>query len=465
MSDAGLVPGVPDGSRRVATWSPETKRYVLTISLLLLAGLLYLARGVLPLVLWAAIIAFVLNPLVNALTRLYIPRLLAVLLVYILFLAALVVVPAVIVPLVVQQVMTLPLDPRSWAEAFYRWGTTLLERYMQGEVLGYRYDLQPYLGVWLTWFQSGQWLTAIPNTAQILAALQGALNTAAGLLMGATGFAGALVFQVISGLFAFFLTLVYTFYLLLVAPRIRLSVAELFPEEYREEIGYLLDQIARTWRSYLRGQLFLCFVIFALSWLGLTLIGMPGAFTLALIAGILEIVPNLGPVLATVPAVIAALVQGSTVLDVPNWQFALITMGLYVVIQQLENNLLVPRIVGQAVNVHPFLVLVGIIVGAQVYGVLGALLAAPVLATLRILAHYVHARLLDRPPFPELVTPETSTSSVPEAAPETGPAVVIPPPPPEVTAESGPLPGSGPGKPGTQGARPSGTGRRSPGNP
>ena len=209
----------------------------------------------------------------------------------------------------------------------------------------------------------------------------------------------------------------------------RIGLYELFPDEYHEEIAYLIDQISRTWRRYLRGQIFLAFVIFAMTWAGLTLIGMPGAFTLALIAGALEIVPNLGPVLATIPAIFVALIQGSTRLDIPHWQFALITLGLYTLIQQLENNILVPRIVGSAVNLHPFFVLIGIVVGAQVYGVLGALLAAPILATLRILAHYVHARLLDKPPFPELVR---------QQAPPSAPAPVAPSE--EATPSAQPLP-------------------------
>ncbi len=428
MRGRGSVPQPRETVKTIQTWSPETKRYVLSLMLIVTVGLLYLARGVLPLIMWAALIAFLLNPLVNLLTRIYIPRLLATLIVYLLFLTSLVVVPALTVPLIIQQIMALPLDPQVWAQAFYNWFLGVLQDYIQGSVLGFPYDLRPYLGLWLEWFQSGQWIYSIPNLGQIVAALQGTLSTATSILLGATGFAGALVFQVLAGIFAFFLTMLYTFYLLLVAPRLRIGLYELFPEEYHEEIAYLIDQISRTWRRYLRGQVFLCFVIFAMTWVGLTIIGMPGAFTLAVIAGVLEIVPNLGPVLATVPAVIAALIQGSTRFSVPNWEFALITLGLYTLIQQLENNLLVPRIVGSAVNVHPFLVLIGIVVGAQTFGVLGALLAAPILATLRILAHYAHAHLLDKPPYPELMPappPEPVQPSVPP--PEKAEAVSSPP--------------------------------------
>ncbi len=388
------------------TWSPETKRYVITLGLIVLVGLIYLARGVLPLLVWSVIIAFLLNPFVNLLTRLRLPRFIATVIVYIFFLLGLLLVPAVAIPLIIQQIMAIPIDPQAWALSIYLWLTHLLEHYMQGSILGYTYDLTPYLGLWLEWLQSGAWIQAIPNMNQIITALQGILMTTTSFIVGATGFAGALILQMISGLFAFFLTLLYTFYLLLVAPRLRIGLYELFPETHHQEIACLIDRIVQTWRRYLRGQVFLCIVIFFMTWIGLSLVGMPGAFTLALVAGALEVIPNLGPILATIPAVVVALLQGSTRLHVNHFEFMLITMGLYALIQQLENNLLVPRIVGSAVHLHPFIVLVGIVVGAQVGGVLGAFLAAPTLATLRHIAQYVHAHLLDRPPYPHLIKPQ-----------------------------------------------------------
>ena len=402
-------------------WSPETKRFVLAISLVVLAGILYISRAVLPLLLWAMLLAFVLHPLVTLLTRFYIPRLLATLIVYTIFLAALVMLPIIVIPILVEQLGMLRIDPQLLAQRFYEWLIFTLNKYMRGEIFHQPYDLSPYVSLWLEWLQSETWWQAIPSIGELVGTLQAALTATLSVILGATTTAGMVVLQFLAGIFAFFLTLLYTFYLLLVAPKLRISIYELFPEPYHPEISRLIDEIALTWRRYLRGQLFLCFVIFFLTWVSLTYIGMPGAFALALTAGVLEIIPNLGPVLATVPAVIVALVQGSTRFHWPHWEFALLTVGLYTVIQQLENNLLVPRIVGSAINVHPFLVLIGIVVGAQVGGVLGALLAAPMLATLRILARYVHARLLDRPPYPDLV-----------------PATVVESPPPQTISEGSP---------------------------
>ena len=119
----------------------------------------------------------------------------------------------------------------------------------------------------------------------------------------------------------------------------------------------------------------------------------------------LEIIPSLGPILATVPAVIVALLQGSTYLPVSHLTFALIVIGFYILVQMFENNLIVPKVLGAAVDLHPLLVMTGVLVGASVAGILGALLAAPVLATIKEIVSYSFNKLMGQNPFPEPQTP------------------------------------------------------------
>ncbi|MCB0184142.1 MAG: AI-2E family transporter, partial [Caldilineaceae bacterium] len=186
------------------------------------------------------------------------------------------------------------------------------------------------------------------------------------------------------------------------APKIRSYVQGLFPPSYQPEFGELLRRISRIWQAFFRGQILLCLIIGVSTWLSLELAGMPGALILGAVAGALEIVPNLGPTLAMIPAVIVALIQGSDVLGpmgIDNVSFALITVGIYFLIQQLENNIIVPRVIGDSVNLHPIIVICGVVVGFSVGGVLGAFLAAPVIASMRVIGGYIHAKLLDYPPF------------------------------------------------------------------
>jgi hypothetical protein len=132
-------------------------------------------------------------------------------------------------------------------------------------------------------------------------------------------------------------------------------------------------------------------------------LGIRYAPVLGLLAGLLEVIPSIGPTVAAVPAVLLALFQENTPFGMGNFWFAATTAAMYALIQQLENNLIVPRIMGRSLNLHPILVLVGVIVGGSLGGVLGMLLAAPTLATLRVIGRYVYCRVYDLDPF---ATPE-----------------------------------------------------------
>ena len=93
-------------------------------------------------------------------------------------------------------------------------------------------------------------------------------------------------------------------------------------------------------------------------------------------------------------------------LGLASWQFALVVLALMIVIQQLENHLLVPRIVGGALDLHPIIVIVGLFMGASLAGILGAILAAPIIASLKLFGNYAWRKLFDLPPFPDDEPPD-----------------------------------------------------------
>lgn len=187
---------------------------------------------------------------------------------------------------------------------------------------------------------------------------------------------------------------------------------------YRADAERLLPELSHVWRAYLRGQIILGLVIFLVVWIGLTLLGVQNSLALGLLGGLLEFVPTLGPVISAGVAILVAFFQPSNYLGLGAWQFALAVLILMIAIQQLENNLLVPRIVGGALDLHPVLVIVGVFMGAALAGVLGAILAAPIVASLKVLGHYAWRKLFDLPPFPDHVPIE-------EAPPEELPSSVI----------------------------------------
>jgi predicted PurR-regulated permease PerM len=232
-----------------------------------------------------------------------------------------------------------------------------------------------------------------PPLATILRSLSSVLTTS---FEFAAGLVGAVFSQVAILIFTFLASI----YISLSAHTYRDAFLRLAPPVYRPEIATLLDRIERMWNAFFRGELTLMLLIGGITWVGLTALGMPGAFSLAIIAGLLELIPNLGPIIATIPAVIVALLQGSNYLPVSHLAFAGLVILFYILVQQLENNLIVPRVLGGAVELPPLIVMTGVLVGASVGGILGALLATPVVATGREILRYVLQKLKGEELFP-----------------------------------------------------------------
>jgi phosphoglycolate phosphatase len=131
----------------------------------------------------------------------------------------------------------------------------------------------------------------------------------------------------------------------------------------------------------------------------MTILGVRNAPVLGLISGVLEFVPAIGPVIAAIPGILIALFLGSSWLPLPNIWFAVLVGFTYVLLQQFENLYLVPRVVGRRVRLHPAVVIVGALAGLQLGGVLGVLLAAPTIASARLLLGYTYRKLFDQEPF------------------------------------------------------------------
>jgi len=149
--------------------------------------------------------------------------------------------------------------------------------------------------------------------------------------------------------------------------------------------------------SFLRGQLALMVIIGVMVWLGNAILGNRYAPILGIISGMLEIIPNLGPALALVPGVGMALLFGSSHFTMSNLPFALIVLILYLLVQVVENQLIVPYVLGGELEVPPLVVIIGIMVGGAVAGILGVLLAIPIMATGREIFVYLYDKILEPP--------------------------------------------------------------------
>jgi len=382
-----------------AEWSETTKRTVAIAGVLIGIFVLYLSRSVIPFIIAAVILAFLLNPIVGFLnSRLRMPRWLAVILVYLLLLILLILLPLILIPAVIDAVRAIDIDVVNLLEKATSWLQRSLESIRHIKILRFQADLSPLVDPALEMLTGVMPQAMVPSPDQIFNSIPSALELAKGV---ASTVVGAVVWM----LFAFLFTLIYSIYVSLDLPKFGNAFLDSIPAPYRAEYARLGFLIRQVWGAYFRGQLFVCLTIGAIVGVGDAALGVPGALVLGIVAGLLEVLPNVGPILAAVPAVLIALLQGSSVLPVSNGVFALIVIAFYFVAQQVENNIIVPRIIGQAIDVHPIVIMAGVIVGASAGGLLGALMAAPLIGTGHILVQYAYNKMLGRPPFPAAMAP------------------------------------------------------------
>ncbi|MEZ4580050.1 MAG: AI-2E family transporter [Caldilineaceae bacterium] len=174
---------------------------------------------------------------------------------------------------------------------------------------------------------------------------------------------------------------------------------------YRQDADRLLTDFARIWAAYLRGQVVLALIIGVVVTMALAAMGVNNALGLGALAGALEFLPIIGPVASTVAAVIVAFFQNEPFFGLAFYWRPVAVAVVMLVIQQVENNILVPRIVGRALDLHPLVTMVAVLMGASLAGILGAVLAAPVVASLKLLGMYAWRKMLDLPPFADWEEP------------------------------------------------------------
>jgi predicted PurR-regulated permease PerM/phosphoglycolate phosphatase-like HAD superfamily hydrolase len=212
--------------------------------------------------------------------------------------------------------------------------------------------------------------------------------------------AAVVVIGAASGALWLLFILIISFFVITDAHLIYKSIVAVIPEVWRPELRRLWRELVDIWDAFIRGRLLLSLLMGFLIWAALAILGVRSAPALGVVYGILSFVPGVGPVIAAIPGILIALILGSSWIPLPNLWFALLVTGVYVMLEQFENFYLLPRVVGRRVALHPGVVILGAVVGAELAGVLGILLAAPVIASLRVLVTYMVRKLFDEGPIP-----------------------------------------------------------------
>jgi len=363
----------------------------------------------LTLLVFAALIAILVRPATNFLQkRLRFSQGLAVLIIYLLVALLVFVLPVLIVPSIEHATTSL---------LNYDWQSLLTKISEALNNLSAQVAVIPLLGSGLA-----NSLTALANATRNLLTtppttdVQNVPLTELLSDMGEkVGFLGGLLGPLVSGILSLIFMLLISLQMSLASGQIKGWFLEVFPDRYKGEISSLVDRILGAWVSFLRGEFVLMVVMGLLTWVLNLLLGTPQALLLGILAGLLEVIPSLGPILATIPAAILAVMFGSSIFPGLNpWIFMLIVIIGYVLLQAVENQVLVPRILGGAVSLPPLIVLIGVTIAGAKAGIVGVFLATPIMATGKELLEYVNRKINQEPE--EKLPPEEDSPSFMEQA-------------------------------------------------
>lgn len=336
------------------------------------------------------LLAYILNPVVDFLTRLRVSRGFAVAIVYFL-LTILIIIGSVLLAQVVGQLGEfLRLIP-SALEGLTPLVTGFVE-WLQGlPQLFERFGADPDT----EFMEDGvAAVTPLVQTAQdmisdYLAQAATMLRTAfQRLLEGGSDYLVGGVVSIVSGSVQVFFIILISAYFLYDFPRFSRAVVRYVPVRYREVFLDVRSKTDRVVGGFLRGQILINLFIGVTLWIGFTLLGVPLALTLAFVAALFNIVPYLGPIISSVPAVLLAL-------TVSPWT-AVGTLAIIVIANQLEAHVYAPLILGKTTNLHPVTVIISILIGVALFGIIGAFIAIPVVALAKVM---MEEYLLTTPAF------------------------------------------------------------------
>lgn len=317
----------------------STKIILRVVVVALALVFLWLIRDIVVVILLALVLASALEPVAEYFTKYKIPRFVSVLGTYILVIGAFAMVVALMSPLVVDQ----------------------------ARVLG---DNLPALAVELQ--------AKYPNLTLLFGGAN--LTSIVDALLSNSGFGSNLFDRTLglfNGLVALVTVLVVSFYLVAADRGMKKFIGDIVPGQYQETTLRLIAKIQAKMGMWVVGQFILSVFIFALTYIGLTILGVDYALVLALIAGLLEVVPYIGPFVSAIPAVFFALIQS------PPLVIGVIL--LYIIIQKTEGYVLVPKIMEKTIGTSPLVVLLALLIGFKLAGILGILLAVPLAGAITVI--------------------------------------------------------------------------------
>lgn len=327
-------------NRERITADISLRSFLYLFAAIAVVGFIWFIGDILILVFASIIFAAALDPSVKALQKLKLPRLLAVVVIYLAFIGLVALTISLVIPAVSEQVATLSKNLPAY------------ELRIKQSAIGK------------------------PSLAPIYNSVASRLSSWSESSLSHVGTFAIGLFSGIAGVLTF---LVLTFYMLAGGKKMTLAAFDFIPKPVmRKRLMNLGLAISTKLGYWLRGQAVLGFLIFAMSYVGLTVLGIDYALTLAIIAGLMEMVPLVGAYLGAIPAVLVALAVSPGK--------AVSVALFFLVIQQLEGHVFVPQVMKRALGVPPVIILPAVLIGGRLFGFMGVLLAAPVTAAILVVA-------------------------------------------------------------------------------
>lgn len=308
-----------------------------TILILISLWFLYFVRDIIALLFISIILAAAMDPVVYRLRRRKVPRAIGVLIVYACLFAAISLIVSFLIPPLVQQIkdfaQKLPDIIRSFENSFR--------------------------GI-NTFFQA----------QHIAISTQSLLSDIGSFLAGSSGNIFTATVGVFSGFVSAAIVLVMTFYMATKEDGIKNFIVSVTPQKHKNYAGSLVLRVQRKISRWVLGQMALMLIIFIMDFVGLSFLKVPYALSLAIFAGLMEVVPFIGPIISLIPAVLVGLTVSPF--------SGLLVFALYILVQQFEGHIIIPQVMKKAVGLHPIAVILALLIGLKLGGVLGALLAIPI---------------------------------------------------------------------------------------
>lgn len=307
----------------------------------------YIILDILALIFVALVVASLIDPFADVFQRMRLPRSLSVITIYIAFVAFLVLIGVAIVPTISREI----------TQMTQNFGSVVSKTSAQVETV------KGFINQYGLWDEARNLLASLPTTG---------ISAAQSVVHGVTGF--------VDGLVSFILVLVMAFYFVVENEDIKRGIRHLAPSEYQPYIGQLVSRIKKKLGDWLRAQILLDFIVGFFVYIGLLIIGAPYALLLGLIAGVTETIPYFGPFFAGILASLMVLAQTG------DWIKTFFAAAVFVVVQQVENHILVPKVMERTVGLNPIVSIASLLIGFRLGGVVGALFSIPIATALSVVA-------------------------------------------------------------------------------